>query len=136
MKTNKLLAISIGLNVVIIILVCVFYGFGLRHHKKTGYTHQVSSMDTPHTKEPVTDTNTMDHTMHAMTQRMSGKTGSLLEQTFLEDMIVHHQGAVDMALELQKGGTERPELQQMAKDIIDVQTKEIDMMQEWRDTWF
>lgn len=76
------------------------------------------------------------HTMMMdMTERMKGKTGDELDKIFLEDMIVHHQGAVDMAKELQKGTT-RPELQKMATDIIDVQTKEITMMQNWLAEWF
>jgi uncharacterized protein (DUF305 family) len=58
-----------------------------------------------------------------------------LDKIFLVDMIVHHQGAVDMAKLLQKG-TKRPELQKMANDIITAQTKEITMMQTWLKEWF
>lgn len=81
------------------------------------------------------DNSGMHSMMIDMTSRMQGKTGDELDKIFLEDMIVHHQGAVDMALLLQKG-TKRPELQKMAKDIIDVQTKEIDMMKSWLLNWF
>lgn len=81
----------------------------------------------------------MDNGMHTMmqdmTSRMEGKTGDALDQTFLEDMIVHHQGAVDMAKMLQ-ANTKRPELQKMATDIVTVQTKEIEMMQGWLTEWF
>lgn len=79
------------------------------------------------------------HDMHDMmmdmTARMQGKTGDELDKIFLEDMIIHHQGAVDMAVVLQENTT-RPELQKMADDIIRVQTEEINMMQSWLDTWF
>ncbi len=77
----------------------------------------------------------MKNMMDGMTQNLQGKTGDALDKAFLTDMIVHHQGAVDMAKELQKG-TKRPELQKMANDIIQVQTKEIDMMQKWLSEWF
>ena len=77
----------------------------------------------------------MDSMMMDMTARMKGKTGDELDKVFLQDMIVHHEGAVDMAKELQKG-TKRPELQKMAKDIIDVQTNEISMMKNWLRDWF
>ncbi len=77
----------------------------------------------------------MGSMMMDMTARMKGKTGDDLDKIFLEDMVVHHQGAVDMAVELQKG-TKRPELQKMAKDIIDAQTKEIEMMKGWKSVWF
>ena len=77
----------------------------------------------------------MDTMMMDMTARMKGKIGDQLDKVFLEDMIVHHQGAVDMA-KLLKAGTKRPELQKMADDIVTVQTKEIDMMKEWLKDWF
>lgn len=77
----------------------------------------------------------MNGMMMDMTSRMQGKTGDALDKVFLEDMIVHHQGAVDMA-KILKAGTQRPELQKMADDIISVQTKEIDMMKNWQTTWF
>lgn len=78
---------------------------------------------------------TMDSMMMDMTERMKGKTGDELDKIFLEDMIVHHQGAVDMAVLLQQN-TKRPELQEMAQNIITAQTKEITMMQNWLAEWF
>ena len=81
------------------------------------------------------DNKSMNSMMMDMTARMKGKTGDELDRVFLEDMIVHHQGAIDMAKELQKG-TKRPELQKMAEDIIRVQTGEIEMMQGWLVNWF
>lgn len=77
----------------------------------------------------------MNDMMMDMTSRMQGKAGDALDKVFLEDMIVHHQGAVDMA-KILKAGTQRPELQKMADDIISVQTKEIDIMKNWQTTWF
>lgn len=54
---------------------------------------------------------------------------------FLDMMIIHHQGAVDMAKDvLQK--SEREELKQMAKNIISSQTKEIDQMKNWKKQWY
>lgn len=77
----------------------------------------------------------MDGMMMDMTARMENKTGDELDKVFLEDMIVHHEGAVAMAKLLQKGTT-RPELQKMAQDIITVQTKEIETMKGWLSSWF
>ena len=81
------------------------------------------------------DNKSMDSMMMDMTSRMKGKTGDELDRIFLEDMIVHHDGAIDMAKELQKG-TKRPELQKMAEDIIRVQAGEIEMMRGWLKEWF
>ncbi len=77
----------------------------------------------------------MQGMMMDMTARLKGKSGAELEKTFLEDMIVHHQGAVDMSKELLKGTT-RPELVQFANDIITAQSREIEMQKQWLTEWF
>ncbi len=65
----------------------------------------------------------------------SNKSGVAFEQAFLDEMIIHHEGAVLMAqMVLQK--TQRPELVQLANDIITAQTREITMMREWKKEWF
>lgn len=77
----------------------------------------------------------MEPMMEAMLGNMRGKTGEALEKAFLDDMIAHHAGAVEMAA-LLKQGTQRQELLDFADAIINVQTKEIEQMREWRTTWF
>jgi uncharacterized protein (DUF305 family) len=77
----------------------------------------------------------MDDMMMTMTKNLQGKTGATFDKAFIDDMIPHHQGAVEMA-ELVLTSTERPELKKMAQEIIDAQTKEIKMMQEWQKEWF
>lgn len=78
----------------------------------------------------------MDNMMMDMLAGMKGKTGVELEKVFLQEMIVHHQGAVDMARELLKDSTIKPELVKFANDIITAQTKEIEMQKTWLSTWF
>ncbi len=73
--------------------------------------------------------------MMDMTSRMDGKSGAELEKVFLEDMIVHHEGAIQMAQKL-KQGTTRTELTEMADDIISTQTKEVETMKRWLGEWF
>lgn len=54
---------------------------------------------------------------------------------FIDSMIPHHQGAIDMAKEvLQK--TKRPEIKQLAEKIITAQNKEIEQMKQWRESWY
>jgi len=66
---------------------------------------------------------------------IEGKSGEEFEKAFIDEMIVHHEGAVDMAeMLLQK--TKRPELVKLGNDIINAQTSEIEMMKEWRQVWF
>lgn len=57
------------------------------------------------------------------------------DKAFIEEMIPHHQMAVMMANML-KRGTQRPEMEQLADDIITAQTKEIEQMRQWYDTWY
>jgi uncharacterized protein (DUF305 family) len=53
---------------------------------------------------------------------------------FIDAMIPHHQGAIDMAEDL-KQNTQRPELLQLADAIIKAQTTEIEQMRAWRAEW-
>lgn len=77
----------------------------------------------------------MGGAMSDMMSGLSGKTGDDFDRAFLSEMIVHHQGAVQMAQEVLKK-SKRPELIQLAKDIISAQTREINMMNEWQKEWF
>lgn len=54
---------------------------------------------------------------------------------FLDAMILHHQGAVVMAQDaLQKSN--RPDIKQLAQEIIAAQEREIQQMQGWRKAWY
>ena len=69
---------------------------------------------------------------------MSGDLGAADEQfdlRFLNAMIPHHEGALDMANQaLQKSS--RSEITQMAQAILSSQQQEIDQMQQWRKDWY
>lgn len=56
------------------------------------------------------------------------------DKMFIEEMVPHHQMAVMMASML-KNGTSRPEMRQLADDIITAQTKEIGEMRDWYTAW-
>ena len=47
----------------------------------------------------------------------------------------HHQGAVAMAKSAQQK-SQRPEIRQLADNIIQGQSKEINQMQQWRQAWY
>ncbi len=57
------------------------------------------------------------------------------DKAFIEQMIPHHQLAIMMANMLQSG-TNRPEMQQLAKNIISSQSEEIQQMQSWYVQWY
>jgi uncharacterized protein (DUF305 family) len=73
--------------------------------------------------------------MMDMMAGLKGKTGDEFDKAFLEEMIVHHQGAVDMA-EAVLTESKRPELVKFARDIISAQSKEITMQKAWLSAWF
>ena len=54
---------------------------------------------------------------------------------FIDAMIPHHQGAINMAKQVLQNST-RPQLKKLAEEIIQAQEKEIAQMQEWRKTWY
>lgn len=56
------------------------------------------------------------------------------DREFVEEMIPHHQMAVMMASML-RDGTVRPEMKQLADDIITAQSDEITLMRGWLRTW-
>jgi len=62
-------------------------------------------------------------------------TGAEFEQSFLQQMIQHHQSAIDMA-KMVKDHTKRTELQQLADKIMTSQQQEIDKMTGWLKDWF
>jgi len=73
-------------------------------------------------------------TMQDMMDMLEGKTGDAFDKAFLEGMIPHHQGAVDMANATLRDA-KHEELKQLARDIITSQQKEIDMMKQWQKDW-
>lgn len=73
--------------------------------------------------------------MAAMTQKLEAKNGAEFDQTFLEEMLVHHQGAVAMA-RLAIVRSERLEIKKIANEIIINQTDEFAQMEGWLSDWF
>ncbi|MCI2811323.1 DUF305 domain-containing protein [Eoetvoesiella caeni] len=68
--------------------------------------------------------------MNMRKQMDAMKSSGDIDHDFAAMMRIHHQGAVDMAeLELKKG--KDPKMQQMAKDIIAAQNKEIAQFDQW-----
>ncbi len=80
------------------------------------------------------DHDAMGMSMDDMSEMLEGKTGDAFDKAFIEGMIPHHQGAIDMArAALKSAGHE--EIKQMARAIIAAQQSEIDMMNGWLKDW-
>jgi hypothetical protein len=76
----------------------------------------------------------MGMSMDDMAAMLEGKTGDAFDKAFLEGMIPHHQGAIDMA-RAAKASAKHQEIKDMADDIIEAQQREIDMMRAWMEDW-
>lgn len=76
----------------------------------------------------------MGMSMNEMTATLVGKTGDEFDMAFIEAMIAHHQGAIEMA-KLARESAKHKEIRNLAEEIIKAQTKEIEQMQMWQKTW-
>ena len=74
-------------------------------------------------------------TMDEMVSSLITLRGDVFDRAFIEAMIEHHQGAIDMA-NLIPSRSERPELRKLGEDIMVAQSGEIEMMQSWLRDWF
>ncbi len=79
--------------------------------------------------------NSMDSMMASMNAGLQGKTGDTFDQEFLAEMIVHHQGAIDMA-KLALTNAKHQEVKDLANAIIKAQTSEIAQMKAWQAGWY
>ncbi|MEH2278373.1 MAG: DUF305 domain-containing protein [Nostoc sp.] len=82
-----------------------------------------------------TATNASDKQMnHSMAMDL-GPADANLDLRFIDAMIPHHQGAVEMAKEAQQK-SKRPEIKKLADNIIKSQNQEITQMKQWRQAWY
>ncbi|WP_278002749.1 DUF305 domain-containing protein [Nodosilinea sp. LEGE 06152] len=70
-----------------------------------------------------------EHTMNL------GPADATYDLRFIDGMVPHHEGAVVMA-EAALENSQRPEIRQLAEDIMAAQQVEIAQMQEWRAEWY
>ena len=54
---------------------------------------------------------------------------------FIDQMTVHHEGAI-MSSEHMISDSKQPELRELAENIEESQSEQIEQMQEWRDEWY
>lgn len=80
------------------------------------------------------DTSNHQHSHHSMEMDL-GPADANYDLRFIDAMIMHHQGAVDMAKDTQQK-SKRPEIKKLADDIIKAQNQEISQMKQWRTAWY
>lgn len=99
-----------------------FEGDGHDHSGHDHSAHDRSSLDV------------VSHDHMAM-ESSPGAADAPADLQFIDTMIAHHQGAIDMA-KLAETRAERAEMKKLAAAIIADQEREITGMKRWRDEWF
>lgn len=72
--------------------------------------------------------------MADMNKELEILSGDDFDKAFIEMMIAHHEGAVDMA-KLSTTRAKHAEIKQLSSDIIQAQEKEISEMTAWQQSW-
>jgi uncharacterized protein (DUF305 family) len=124
-------------NTIVIALLVLVVGFG------GGYIVRGNQIQMPGAGSHMMSSGTMMEnnsmgmggTMDSMMQGLAGKEGDEFDRAFIEEMIVHHEGAVMMA-QAAPTSAKHSEIKQMAQDIITAQTREIEMMEGWQKAWY
>lgn len=101
-----------------------------------GCTNSAQNQTTSSATPSAEAVNNTDHSMmnHNMAMDL-GAADANYDLRFIDAMTMHHQGAVVMAKEaLEK--SKRPEIKQLANNIIEAQNKEINQMKQWRTAWY
>lgn len=139
---QRIVLFSLAALLVLILGGCVMPGggpmAGMDHSARPGMGHGMTMTDTA----MMTGTMMMSGSMMMTGSQMGGMNHSMMmdpakpfDAQFIDSMIEHHQGAIDMANEV-LAQSERPELRQLAEAIIVAQTQEIEQMTAWRQAWY
>jgi uncharacterized protein (DUF305 family) len=73
-------------------------------------------------------------TMSQVSAELQNKEGDAFDEAFINGMIEHHEGAIEMA-EMASDRAEHQEIKQLSEDIIEAQEAEIAEMEQWREQW-
>lgn len=137
MEKNNVTIIVAGFSVILVLIIgFVSYNIGMQNGTRAMHTDMmnIDKKGAIQKSEPFIATDHSDMTMDQMIEGLKDLRGDAFDKAFIEMMIVHHQGAVDMA-ELIPVYAEHAELKKLGEDIIVTQTKEIQMMKDWFKTW-
>ena len=85
-------------------------------------------------EKPEPNNHASDTSMTAMVEALTDKTGDDYDKEFLSHMIVHHEGAIDMA-KLSPSRAKHDEIKKLSQEIISAQEKEISDMKKWQSEW-
>lgn len=93
-----------------------------------------ATFNKPEPDTPADHSSMSSMSMDSMTAELKDKTGDDYDKTFITSMIVHHQGAVEMA-KLSAKNAKHQEIKTLSENIIAAQEKEIAQMKQWQQKW-
>lgn len=125
MKNKSIMTIAL----IAIIVAAGFGGYTLGNQNDAKNTN---TSVTTEQQSTATDHNSMS--MMDMNKQLEGLSGDDYDKAFIEMMITHHEGAVDMA-ELSTSRAKHDEIKQLSQAIITAQDKEIADMKQWQRDW-
>lgn len=97
-------------------------------------TRQTATDISPSEKDEHADHMPAAQDESALYQRFVALKGEEYDKAFIGDMIVHHEGAVNMA-ELALAQASHQEIKDLATTIVSTQSKEIADMKQWQQNW-
>lgn len=131
MKNQSVLIIS-----VVSILIGVAVGYVWQEKSDDRMEVYRMSSDSKMEDHDVKDNDmSMEEMMSAMNAGLEGKTGDDFDKAFISEMVMHHQGAVEMA-EMALKNAKHQEIKDLASAIISAQKKEISEMKSWQKEWY
>lgn len=102
------------------------------NNNSTGMMRMMGMNTSQNQQNKATDHSNMS--MADMNKELEGLSGDDYDKAFIEMMIAHHEGAVDMA-ELSKQRSKHDDIKQLSQEIISAQEKEIADMKQWQIDW-
>ena len=95
-----------------------------------------TTFDKPKNNQATNNTSSSMNSMSMddMTADLRKKTGDEYDKAFIASMIVHHEGAVEMA-KLSMANAKHDEIKKLSEAIITAQEKEIAEMKQWQRDW-
>jgi uncharacterized protein (DUF305 family) len=123
-------ALLLGIAIGILLLPWVQYG-GVHHMHGDYYERYEKAEKSAKDTMMNHDAHSMDAMMDDMMRALDGKTGAEFDAIFLREMIIHHEGAVEMA-KAALVHAEDQRIKDLATAIITAQEKEIADMQSWQ----
>lgn len=122
-------------SILVVVAAVVFAACGSQSNSNNAASH--ANMNHNATTVPSAEHSTMDHGSmdHSTMKSSPNASDAEYDLQFIDTMIAHHQGAVDMAKLIQAKAV-NDELKKLGINIISSQEKEIAAMRAWRDQWF